>query len=88
MPIIRSGYATQRRNGSTRAYRKARAQTLAEETTCARCGQPGTAEDPLVAGHVIAHAYGGSNDRSNLRAMHASCNNQLGAHPFHAEGGC
>lgn len=82
MPIIRSGYATQRRNGSTRAYRRARAQTLAEETTCARCGGLPTADDPLVAGHVIAHAYGGSDHRDNLTAMHASCNNELGALPF------
>ena len=84
MPIVRSGYATQRRNGSTRAYRKSRAQTLAEETTCAICHLPGTADDPLVAGHITAHAYGGSDRRENLRAMHASCNNQLGAHPFTA----
>jgi len=84
MPILRSGYATQRRNGSTRAYRKARAQVLAEETICARCHQPGRADDPLVAGHVIAHAYGGSDHRDNLTAMHASCNNELGALPFTA----
>jgi len=82
MPIIRSGYAVQRRNGSTRAYRRARAQTLAEETTCARCGGLPTADDPLVAGHVIAHAYGGTGTRDNLTAMHASCNNELGAQPF------
>jgi len=82
MPIIRSGYATQRRNGSTRAYRKARAQVLAEEHLCARCHKPGSADDPLVAGHITAHAYGGTDTRDNLTAMHASCNNKLGAHPF------
>ena len=81
MPIIRHGYATQRRNGSTRAYRKARAQTLAEETTCYFCGEPPTTDDPFVAHHVHAHAYGGTNDRANLRAAHASCNNRHGALP-------
>jgi 5-methylcytosine-specific restriction endonuclease McrA len=79
MPIIRSGYATQRRNGSPRAYRKARAQTLAEETACYFCGGPATYDDPFVAHHLTAHAYGGSNDRHNLRAAHATCNNKHGA---------
>ena len=83
MPIIRSGYATASgRTATGRAHRRARAQTLAEETTCARCGKPGAADDPLVAGHIIAHAYGGPTHRSNYRAMHASCNNELGALPF------
>ena len=36
---------TRRRNGSTRAYRKARAQVLAYATSCAICGQPERATD-------------------------------------------
>lgn len=78
MPITRSGYAKQRRNGSTRAYRKARAQVLAEERTCWICGQPARANDPLTADHVIPWIQGGTDHRSNMRAAHLSCNSRRG----------
>lgn len=81
MPIIRHGYAQKRRNGSTRAYRKARAQTLADETTCATCGLPATTDDPLEASHIEPHAYGGTDHRNNLHAEHRSHNRQRGALP-------
>ena len=90
MPIIRSGYATQRRNGSTRAYRKARAQTLAEEQLCCYCHQGERAGDPWVAAHITPHSQGGTNDRHNLRKAHTSCNLRAGATPLkntHREGG-
>lgn len=79
MPIIRHGYATQRRNGSTRTYRKARATTLTQETICAICHLPETHDDPFVSAHITAHAYGGSDQRTNLRAAHRSCNAKQGA---------
>jgi 5-methylcytosine-specific restriction endonuclease McrA len=78
MPIIRSGYATQTRNGSTRAYRKQRAIALAMAYHCALCGKPPTPTDPLVADHIVAHAYGGSDHASNLRAVHRLCNARRG----------
>jgi 5-methylcytosine-specific restriction endonuclease McrA len=81
MPIIRSGYAVKKRNGSTRAYRKARAELLSEETLCAICGQPPTPDNPLEADHITPHAYGGTHHRTNLRAAHRTCNNQRGALP-------
>jgi 5-methylcytosine-specific restriction endonuclease McrA len=79
MPILRSGYAANRRNGSTRAHRTARAQTLNEEPVCAICGLPGTHDDPLEAGHIIPHAYGGPTTRANMRAEHRSHNRARGA---------
>ncbi|GAB2846168.1 hypothetical protein GCM10022221_51820 [Actinocorallia aurea] len=41
---------------------------------CAVCGLPGTVNDPLTAGHIVARTDGGTNDPSNLRAEHASFN--------------
>lgn len=80
MPIIRSGYATQQRNGSTRTYRKARAETLAEETRCHICHEPARPNDPLQADHLHPYGLGGQDSRSNLRAAHRSCNNQKAMH--------
>lgn len=85
MPILKSGYASTRRNGSTRRHRTARALTLAEEHVCWICGRPGTTDDPLTADHVVAHSAGGADDRENYRAAHASCNRQRGNAP--ARGG-
>lgn len=61
------------------AHAQARAQTLAEETTCWICHRPGTADDPLTADHVIARADDGPDHRSNYRAAHLSCNLRRGA---------
>jgi 5-methylcytosine-specific restriction endonuclease McrA len=60
------------------AHASARAQTLAEEFTCAVCGKPGTPSDPLVGGHIHARALGGPDTRANMRAEHASCNAKRG----------
>lgn len=78
MPITRSGYATQRRNGSTRAHRKARAQLLATEHVCWLCHKPGTPTNPLEAGHVTAHADLGT----EMHAVHKSANRKLGRLPM------
>ena len=61
MPIIRSGYATRKRNGSTRAHRRARAQTLLEERVCCFCHEGERAGDPWEAHHVIPAGIGGPN---------------------------
>jgi 5-methylcytosine-specific restriction endonuclease McrA len=51
--------------------------------TCAICTGTGTADDPLTADHVVSPRDGGSNDLSNLRAAHRSCNSSRGAHEQH-----
>jgi len=56
------------------AYRAAREQVLAEEDRCWLCHEPGDERDPLEADHVVPKAHGGTDDRSNLRAAHRSCN--------------
>jgi len=78
MPITRSGYATRRRNGSTRAYRQARAHVLAGATHCGICHQPFTPGDIVEADHIIAHADNGPDTPDNLRAVHRTCNNLRG----------
>ena len=78
MPIIRSGYATHKRNGSTRAHRQARAQTLLEERVCCFCGEGKRASDPWEAHHVIPAGIGGTNVRANYRKAHRSCNRRHG----------
>jgi hypothetical protein len=78
MPITRSGYATFKRNGSTRAYRKARAQILAGNPPCHICGLPATETDPLEADHILAYADHGPGP---LRPAHRSCNLKRGRPP-------
>jgi 5-methylcytosine-specific restriction endonuclease McrA len=78
VPIVRSGYAVRRRNGSTRAHRELRRGVLALETRCCYCGELATAEDPLEAAHVVAVADGGADGRENYRAAHRSCNRKRG----------
>jgi 5-methylcytosine-specific restriction endonuclease McrA len=51
---------------------------LREEPYCWLCGKRGSAEDPLVADHVIPRSKGGTTTRSNLRAAHSSCNARRG----------
>lgn len=70
------------KQGTTAAHRRARTQTLAEETRCFLCGHPARPDDPLVAGHVVARAHGGPDHRSNFRAVHDSCNRVWGAAPM------
>jgi 5-methylcytosine-specific restriction protein A len=55
--------------GSTRAWRRTRAQVLEEEPTCRDCGAPST-----EAGHIVPKAYGGGDERSNLKGQCTRCN--------------
>lgn len=75
MPIIRHGYATHRRSGSTRAYRNARRDALIDAVHCAICGEEARQEDPWEAHHVYAFADHGDGP---LVAAHRSCNRSLG----------
>lgn len=77
MPITRSGYAKQRRNGSTRAYRQARAQALTGATHCAICHQP-LGSQPVEADHIVAVADNGTHHPNNLRPVHQTCNRRRG----------
>ena len=78
MPITRHGYATQRRNGSTRQWRKQRAHLLANATHCKACGEPATPDDPFEIDHIIPIASGGTDTPTNLRVVHRTCNRQKG----------
>lgn len=49
-----------------------RARVLREEPNCRLCGAQATDVD-----HVRAHADGGSDDRSNLRALCRKCHKQV-----------
>ena len=76
MPIIRHGYATHTRKGSTRAWRKARLE--ASNTHCPLCGHPILEADPVDVDHKIPYAYGGTDHPSNLRRTHMACNRARG----------
>lgn len=78
MPIIRHGYATTRRNGSTRAYRQARAHTIANATHCAICRRPFEPGDLVETDHRVPVARGGVDSIGNLRATHRYCNRARG----------
>ena len=68
-----------RRNGSTRRYRQARALVLAYADLCWLCDKPfADPRDPPVCDHVIPVSHGGSDQPSNLRAAHRSCNLRRG----------
>jgi hypothetical protein len=60
-------------------HQKAAALILDGAEVCGRCGQPGTDTDPLEAGHRTARANGGTNDLSNYRPEHRSCNRAAGS---------
>jgi 5-methylcytosine-specific restriction enzyme A len=45
-------------------WRSLRAQVLTEEPNCALCGRPAVTVD-----HRLARAFGGSDERSNLRSL-------------------
>lgn len=58
------------RNGSTREWRKVRAQILARDRyRCQQCGDPANTVD-----HIRAKANGGSDRPTNLRALCEACN--------------
>jgi 5-methylcytosine-specific restriction endonuclease McrA len=67
-----------KRNGSTRAYGRARLLVLRYAYVCAICGQPEHAYDRFEADHIIPKSKGGSDHPGNLRAVHRSCNIKRG----------
>ena len=68
MPSARQPWAGAGR-GSTRQWRKLRAIILAEHPQCTLCG--GTADQ---VDHIIPVSRGGTDTRSNLRAVCRLCN--------------
>lgn len=72
--------------GLDATYDRNRKALLAAAQVCAICGRPGTADDPLTAGHIVARADGGGNTPDNLRAEHASYNYSHGRSPCRAGG--
>ena len=83
-PACAREYERARRRGTNeqrnlgRSHRLMRERVLREEKLCWICGVPARAGDPLTADHVVPRAAGGTNDRSNYRAAHASCNSRRG----------
>lgn len=59
------------RNGSTRQYRKVRAQVLSGDARCYVCGQPANQAD-----HLTPVSKGGTDDASNLRPICWPCNRE------------
>lgn len=58
-----------------RGWQRTRDDVLARDGwVCWLCGQPGA----TTADHVTPVAHGGSDDPTNLRAAHASCNSARG----------
>ena len=60
---------------NTAAWRKLRAEILADHPDCAMCGLPGADE----LDHIIPAALGGQPTRDNVRSVHARCNRAAGA---------
>jgi len=77
VPIIKSGYAKQRRTRGGQ-YARNRAILMGYATRCALTGKHPTADDPLECDHIIPIADGGTDDLHNLRAVLRSVNRQRG----------
>jgi 5-methylcytosine-specific restriction protein A len=65
----RGGTAAERGYGS--AWRRSRAQVLAEERYCAICGRLGEPDD--MVDHDVPKGQGGTDARPNLRRVHRRC---------------
>ena len=62
--------------GKDPEYLRLRKKLLADpDAVCGFCGGP----NPTTIDHIIPAALGGTNDESNLRPAHASCNKAAGA---------
>ena len=69
-PAHRPTRASARARGYDRGWDALAKRVIAEEPICRRCGvNPST-----VAGHILPRSRGGTNARSNLRGLCASCN--------------
>ena len=77
-PIIKSGYSG-RPNRDNRQRAINRKTIVANATHCGICGQRFQPGDNIEADHIIPMSSGGSDDLSNLRATHRSCNRRRGA---------
>jgi 5-methylcytosine-specific restriction protein A len=75
----RPKHGTRRARGYSAEYDRNRPIVLSSADRCAECGLPATVTDPLTVDHRVPLADGGTNDLSNLRALHRSCNSRLGA---------
>ena len=70
----------------TGTYSRNAAKVRATALVCRTCGDGPRLVDPFVAEHVVPRGYGGSDDISNLRAAHRSCNGRKGAQLGNASG--
>lgn len=68
-------------SGSTPAWRRIRAQVLAEEPNCRWCGTRASTE----ADHILSRQRGGDDRRENLAGSCKPCNLARGAGPKHTE---
>lgn len=63
-----------------RQYRQLRERLIAQHPYCHICRRPfDNPNDPPVIDHVQPRAYGGTDDPSNLKPAHRSCNGRKGA---------
>ncbi|TMR11738.1 HNH endonuclease [Nonomuraea turkmeniaca] len=46
---------------------------------CVYCGQQGTTDNPITAGHIIPRARGGTNEPTNYQPECRRCNSSKGA---------
>lgn len=68
--------ASQRGYGAE--WRRLSDRLIATATECAICGGEFTEADPATVDHITPKARGGTNDESNLRVTHRSCNSRRG----------
>jgi len=72
---------------SGRRLQKLRAEVAAEESVCWLCGRlidktlPAMHPAAFEIDHIVPHAFGGPDDRTNLRAAHRLCNQRRGTRP-------
>lgn len=72
---IHPGPCPNKRNGSTRAWRKTRAQHIAANPHCVDCGT----NTKLHLDHITPLAMGGANTASNYAVRCERCNKTKGA---------